>query len=191
MGFVLASVQRNEGGYALFNVASNGICLALMLPVTFFAGMTLPLITAILLKSGSGEAGIGRVYAANTVGAIVGVLLAVHLVMPLLGLKQVIVAGAAVDIGLGLGLLMRGRARLSTGERAGLAVLACAVIAIVAFAELEPARLASSVFRLGTARSPNEVVFHRDGKTASVDVTRNPRPARWHSSPTARSTRAR
>jgi spermidine synthase len=175
MGFVLASVQRNEGGYALFNVASNAICLALMLPVTFFAGMTLPLITAILLKGGSGEAGIGRVYAANTVGAIVGVLLAVHLVMPLLGLKQVIVAGAAVDIGLGLALLMRTRAPLATGERAGLAVLGCAVVAIAAFADLEPARLASSVFRLGTARSPNEVVFHRDGKTSSVDVTRNPK----------------
>jgi len=174
MGFVLASVQRNDGGYVLFNLAANGICLALMLPVTFFAGMTLPLITAILLRAGAGEAAIGRVYAANTLGAIVGVLIAVHAVMPLLGLKAVIVTGAAIDMGLGAWLLLRGSAPLTRRSGAALAALGCAAIAIVAFVELEPARLASGVFRIGTARSPNEVVFHRDGKTASVDVTRNP-----------------
>ena len=48
-----------------------------MLPATFLAGMTLPLISGILLRRGAGEAAIGKVYAANTLGAIAGVVLAV------------------------------------------------------------------------------------------------------------------
>jgi len=174
MAFMLQSLQRNDGGYVFFNVASHGICLALMLPVTFMAGMTLPLVTAILLRSGFGEAAIGRVYAANTAGAIVGVLLAVHIVMPLAGLKQVVVWGAAVDIGLGLWLMLRSSGRLQAAGRAALATVLAAALAIVSLVQLDPSRLASSVFRHGQARSPNEVLFHRDGKTASVDVTRNP-----------------
>lgn len=175
MSFVLGSLQRNDGGYLLFNLASHGICLALMLPVTFMAGTTLPLITAILLRTGAGEAGIGRVYGANTAGAIAGVLLAVHVVMPGRGLRDVIVAGAAVDIGLGLWLMTRARGRLAAAGWAALAAILASSAVIVAQVRFDPARLASSVFRYGGARNPNEVIFHRDGKTASVDVTRNPR----------------
>jgi hypothetical protein len=51
----------------------------------FMAGMTLPLFTYALLQRGAGERSIGRVYSANTVGAIMGVLLAVHVVMPAIG----------------------------------------------------------------------------------------------------------
>ncbi len=174
MSFILGSLQRNDGGYVFFNLSSHGICLALMLPVTFMAGMTLPLITAIVLRSGSGEAGIGRVYAANTAGAIAGVLLAVHVVMPAWGLKDVIVAGAGIDIGLGLWLMARSGGRLAVPGRAALATILAASIAVAGWVRLDPARLASSVFRVGEARNPNEVIFHRDGKTASVDVTRNP-----------------
>ena len=34
-------------GYTIFNVISHSMALAIMLPATFCAGMTLPLITAI------------------------------------------------------------------------------------------------------------------------------------------------
>ena len=47
-----------------------------MLPATFCAGMTLPLITRTLIRVGRGERAIGRVYAWNTLGSIVGVVLA-------------------------------------------------------------------------------------------------------------------
>ena len=76
-----------------------------MLPATFFAGMTLPLITAALLRRGAGEAAIGQVYAANTLGAIAGVVVAVHAGLPHLGLKGTLIAGALVDVALGLALL--------------------------------------------------------------------------------------
>ncbi len=44
-----------------------------MLPATFCAGMTLPLITRTLMRGAAGERAIGAVYAANTLGSIVGV----------------------------------------------------------------------------------------------------------------------
>ena len=81
--------------------------------------MTLPLITGALLRRGSGERAIGQVYAANTLGAIAGVLIAVHLGLPLLGLKGTLMLGALVDALLGLALLYRfapGRTR-SAGAR--------------------------------------------------------------------------
>lgn len=173
MGFILSALQRNDSGYWLFNLGSHGICLTLMLPVTFWAGMTLPLITAALLRTGAGESSIGRVYAANTAGAIAGVLLAVHLVLPWLGLKYVIVLGGTVDLALGLWLLARSAAPLLRFERAALGLSLAAAAAIVLGVRLDPARLASGVFRHGLARNSGQVLFHRDGKTASVDLLRN------------------
>jgi predicted membrane-bound spermidine synthase len=173
MSFILRSLQRNDAGYLFFNLYSHGVCLALMLPVTFWAGMTLPLITGVLLRAGFGEASIGRVYAANTLGAIAGVLLAVHLVMPLLGLKQVIVLGGVVDLALGLWLMARSTAPLRRRDRAALAAALLAAVAVIGWVRLDPSQLASGVFRHGAARSEGEVLFHRDGKTASVDVLRN------------------
>jgi spermidine synthase len=174
MAAVLASAPRDATGYLLFQLASQGLCVALMVPVTFFAGMTLPLITTILVRGGAGEAGIGRVYAANTIGAIVGVLLAVHLVMPQFGLRQVIVAGAAVDLALGAALAASAGLWLVPRARRALLAAGTAAAAVTAFASFDPAQLASGVFRTGAARAERAIVFHRDGKTASVDVLRGP-----------------
>ena len=71
-------MAKTDTGYTLFNLSSNLIALAIMLPATFCAGMTLPLITYTLLKQGQGERSVGAVYAMNTVGAILGVFFAVH-----------------------------------------------------------------------------------------------------------------
>ena len=105
MQTAVGALALTESGYAAFNVISHGIALAVMFPAAFCAGMTLPLITVSLLRRGAGEAAIGQVYGANTAGAIAGVLVAVHLGLPLLGVKGVIVAGAAIDLALGVWLL--------------------------------------------------------------------------------------
>ena len=78
MEALLKGLARTDTGYALFNLSGAAIAGLVMLPATFCAGMTLPLITGALLRRGAGEAAIGRVYAANTLGAIAGVLLAVQ-----------------------------------------------------------------------------------------------------------------
>lgn len=170
MAAALQALSPNEAGYFGFTFFSHLLCLALMLPVTFCAGMTLPLITAILLRSGQGEASIGRVYAANTLGAIVGVLVAVHVVMPLLGLRQVVLFGALLDAALGIWLLSRGWASLQPTSRWSLATAVALMLAIGLSVKLDTQKTASGVFRFGVADAYGRVVFHKDGKTASVDV---------------------
>ena len=68
MGFLRNALSLSDQGYLLFNIGSHLIAVAIMVPATFMAGMTLPLITNALLRSGYSEGAIGRVYAANTLG---------------------------------------------------------------------------------------------------------------------------
>ena len=82
----MQALAKTDAGYALFNVSGAAIAALVMLPATFCAGMTLPLLTGALLRTGAGESALGRVYAANTLGAIAGVVLALQLGLPLLGL---------------------------------------------------------------------------------------------------------
>ena len=114
MRWVVLHLPHDAHGYALFTLWSDAIAVAIMLPATFCAGTTLPLITFHLMKRGHGEASIGAVYAANTVGAIAGVFCAVHVGLPLLGLKGVLTLGGALDIALGVVLLWMAAAALTS-----------------------------------------------------------------------------
>ena len=173
MEAALHALRRSEEGYVVFNAVSQGLCLAVMFPAAFCAGMTLPLITASLLRRGAGERSIGQVYAVNTAGAIVGVLAAVHLGFTLLGLKGLIIAGAVVDLGIGLALLAA-----SPGRRAALplpaGVAAAAVLAAALLVEFDPHFMASGVYRDGTLLASDYTIhLQLHGKTATASVTGN------------------
>lgn len=177
MRAIMRGLSRTEEGYAFFNLASHAVALIVMFPATFCAGMTLPLITFALLKGRCGERSIGAVYAANTVGAIAGVVAATHIGMPLLGLKGLVTFGAAIDLGLGVILLRLaagGRRRLLPGFAAALAI--AAVAATLGGLTLDPLKMASGVYRYGHIISHDtaENTFHEDGKTSSVDLVRYP-----------------
>ena len=107
MAALLGAIEFNAAGYNVFTVVRYLFCLAVMLPATFCAGVTLPLITRILIAHGAGERAIGQVYAVNTLGSILGAATAGLVLMPLLGLKWLLVVGALLDVGLGLWLLAR------------------------------------------------------------------------------------
>ena len=173
MAWILAAISRSGGGYLIYNVSSTLLALLVMLPATFCAGMTLPLITYRLLRSPSGERSLGMVYAVNTVGAIVGVLIAVHLLLEWIGVGGAVIVGAAIDVGLGAALLLAGpraTARRKVPLEAIAAVLLLAVIAVVF--QVDPRRTSAGVFRTGIATlgTNDKIAFHRDGKTATVDV---------------------
>ena len=173
MAWMLSSVSRTDGGFVLFNLASTAIALIVMLPATFCAGMTLPLITYRLLRSRSGERSLGLVYAMNTLGAIAGVVIAVHLLLGWLGLHGALVVGAAIDVLLGVVLLLWMRPAHRPISNVWPAVAGVAGLVFVAYAfDIDERRSASGVFRTGIARlNPNnQVLYHRDGKTATVDV---------------------
>jgi predicted membrane-bound spermidine synthase len=172
MQWIIKSLSKTDTGYALFNLSSSGIAWAIMLPTTFCAGMTLPLITFTLIKQGYGERSIGAVYAANTVGAIVAVFFAIHFGMPLLGLKGLITVGAGLDIGLGMTLFWDRRAEGWTFRQPAVATAIgiCAIIGILLFVKLDPYKMASGVYRYGTFSTPenHRLLYYRDGKTATV-----------------------
>lgn len=173
MEFLMKGLARTDTGYLLFNLAGQSVSALVMLPATFLAGMTLPLITGALLAAGAGERAIGRVYAVNTLGAIAGVIVAVHAGLPLLGLKGTLMLGALVDAGLGLVLL----ARFGPGLRvlgAAAAVCAAAFVALALAFELDANKMTAGVFRHGDLSSSRDaaILYSRDGKTATVHLVR-------------------
>src|SRR5262252_9584686 len=171
MAWTMRTFAPTDSGYTGFNLVSQAIAMLTMFPATFFAGMTLPVLTHALMRRGTGERAIGVIYAANTLGAIAGVLLAVHLAMPLLGVKGVILTGAGIHVALGLSRLSK-----SNWRRPAVALpLAMSVAAfglICAFGRLDPMRVASGVYRFGIAIVPRDVkvTYLRDGKTATVTL---------------------
>jgi spermidine synthase len=172
VGALLQLVARNDAGYSVFLIGSAAIALLVMFPAAFLAGMTLPLFTTALLREGVGERAIGLVYAANTLGAIFGVLLALHLLIPLLGVQRALLLAALGDAGLGLYLLLRCE-RVSERRLLGFSLAVVMVFALGAMlGRPDPAAQTSGVYRTGVARQDSgEVLFLRDGKTSTVAIT--------------------
>ena len=184
---LLDTFKQSTAGYRGFLVARYVICLLVMMPATFCAGITLPLITKMLMADGGrvrGERAIGAVYGLNTLGSIAGVLIAGLLLMPLLGLKLLLIAGAVVDIGLGVALLLANaraedadahvvRLMPPTSRLTALTVVTAGFIALIVIAvDFDPMRLTSGVYRYAVLprRGDYTIPFYRDGRTATVSI---------------------
>jgi len=173
MSALRTALTPSDEGYVLFHIGSHLIAMTIMLPATFMAGMTLPLITNSLLKSGHGEGSIGRVYAANTIGAIIGIGLAINVLMPITGVKGLIVIGGSLDIIAGAILLFVFRDKAIAMWRYALPA-AASLCAVIYFSQtgFDQSMLASGVYRSGSTTVSNDAtpIFYRDGKTATIAV---------------------
>ncbi|HEX9690756.1 MAG TPA: hypothetical protein VGA22_01520 [Gemmatimonadales bacterium] len=176
--WLFETLNRSEGGYVVFNVARYGTALAVMFPSTFLAGITFPLVTRTLYAGGGGigERAIGTVYGANTLGSITGAGLAGLVLLPLLGLRGLLVSGAVLDMLIGLALL----ALLATvPSRRLIGALATGTVVAAAWAltagQVGEARLASGVYRHGNpdVLEAAEMLSYHDGRTATVSVFRD------------------
>lgn len=171
--WLIAAARPSSEGYSIFLFGSAALSIFTVMPAAFFAGMTLPLMTAAVIKAGHGTDKIGKVYAANTLGAIIGVLLMIHVLVPLLGVRLSFMLAAIVDVFLGVVLL-----RMYCGEprRAVYGGALFAAVIALAVAEssgrVEEKVLASGVFRGGYTHiaEGSRVAYFRDGKTATVSV---------------------
>jgi len=175
MQWLMQTLDNTETGYQFFNLYSYAIALAVMLPTTFCAGSTLPLITYALITENHGEKSVGAVYAANTVGAIVGVLFAIHLGMPFFGLKGLIMLGGCLDLALGLALLTLTQKNIEILAISAALVTVCVgvVLATESLVTLDPYKMASGVYRRKGLLTPEQgkIMYHKDGKTATVSLT--------------------
>lgn len=174
---LLSAVARTDSGYTAFNLARYGLALLVIFPATFCAGITFPLLVHVLRQGPEGERAIGRMYAANALGSIAGVALAGMVLMPLIGLKWLIVTGALLDMALGVALLLNAGASRAAPRRLAMAALAGWAV-VAALAALGPAfdqnLLVSGVYRYGLIPAPGsrEVLYYADGRTASVSAVR-------------------
>jgi predicted membrane-bound spermidine synthase len=172
MAWFLRTFAHTASGYVAFNVISQLIAALIMIPAAFCAGMTLPLLTHELMRRGTGERAIGTIYSANTLGAIVGVLLTIHVLMPVVGIKGVILGGAGIHLALGLSRLLA--SRHSPSPTSAIALASC--IGVFGFAlflvKMDPLRMTSGVYRTGSAMLPEgaTVTYLRDGKTATISL---------------------
>jgi spermidine synthase len=112
---IYPSLETSPQALALVRMALAVLALA---PATVLMGATLPTLTRHLTSDGHLSAAFGRLYAANTIGAIVGTLLAGLVLIEVLGLSGALAVGAACSATAGVAaLLYAGReARVTEAE---------------------------------------------------------------------------
>ena len=113
LGNAYGALAGLQGNFYLFSLIRFGLCFALLLIPTALMGGTLPVVAKFAVRrlGGLGR-GVGRLYAVNTLGAVVGVLAATFGLMEGLGLQGTTQAIAAVNF------LVAGAAWLWGGQRA-------------------------------------------------------------------------
>jgi len=170
--WIMSAADVTPAGYVLFTVGRYLICLAIMLPATFCAGIALPLITNILLRNGR-ESVVGLAYGVNTLGSIIGVALGAVVLLPIIGLKALIILAAAIDMAFGVWILVVARARAT--RRLPILAIAAMLGGIVAASSVDFNRelLTSGTFRWRRLPQPGSstILFYRDGRTATVSGT--------------------
>jgi spermidine synthase len=172
IAWMMQAVSRTDGGYTLNTLAGLAASMAVMFPAAFCAGMALPLATHVLTSRGVGEGAIGRVYAANTAGCIVGAAFATHFGMEVLGVKGLTGVGALLDAAMGVAVGVAAGAARRSGIRGAMTAIAVAGLAAFLLAPLDTLRMSSAVYRAGLFLDPQMAAmrFYRDGKTATISV---------------------
>ncbi len=137
-----------------------------MLVPTLAMGAMFPLFARVTISSAAGAGrAVGRLYFANTAGAILGALGAGFGLIPVLGLERSIALLGGVSILLAAALSALSR-RASARERVGTALCALAAVALVA---LLPAR--SPLQEVGRDEA---LLYYREGSAGTVAVVETP-----------------
>lgn len=163
-----------------------GLVAAVVFLPSFFQGASFPLvIRAIADRVRQTGGDVGKVYAYNTTGAIVGSFAAGFILMPWLGLQQAI--AAVIIINLGIAIVFAGAELILHRRTPAMVALGLAAVMAVGIYGLAPAidhaRLTSGVFRAQMAREnfsattferyDPEILYYDDGLTATTSVERH------------------
>ena len=149
-------------------------CLWAILPPTLLWGASFPLAVAGLSRRGE-DAGhtVGMVYAANTLGAIVGALLVSLVLIPWIGTQnsQRVLVWAALAGGI-LILVPYVRAQRSTSVSAALAASVVLAAWLSANLSAVPGELIAYGRRMAINAGRSEVLYTIEGRNSSVAITR-------------------
>lgn len=170
---IFVNLDRSVSNYYLFSVAKYFVGMLMMFPATFFAGMTLPIITYLATNYLRNERYNGSIYGWNTIGSIFGATLASLLLLPVLQLKYTIATGALIDLAIGLLML----AVLTSMSRKKLSVVMVFVlisIVPVFVMSFNDHILQSGIFRSNNWVNDSVKIESRDGKTATISLHTSP-----------------
>lgn len=101
------SLTPSEHTYALFQVVQFSICFMVMVVPTIFMGATVPAASRVVAEGMEGLGRkIGNVFAINTAGTLIGAAVAGFVMLPWLGIRHTIEVAVALNLLLGLWVLM-------------------------------------------------------------------------------------
>lgn len=157
-------IIRFSGQLELLALSNFVIALSLMLLPATLIGATLPLMGQIfvsnLQKTGTT---VGKIYAVNTLGNVLGALLPGLLIMPLVGIQKGILLMAALNVGLGIMLVLARWRHTMAVVSVALAVFLAAILAIV---RMPLSFQFPSEFQIRR----DEVLFYREGGLVTTKV---------------------
>jgi spermidine synthase len=167
----LAVAETGEASVLAIRFAASFV---VMLIPTLLIGMTFPLAGKILVRNiHRSGAEVGKVYAVNTLGNIVGALLPAFLLVPLLGIQRGILTMAAVNIGVGLVILAYGRFGGSPFRH----LTPVAVMVLIGLAATLPR---SPQFPSNSQEAGDTVLFYKEGIAATTKVFQKPSTGEKH-----------
>ena len=157
-----------------------------MVPAALAFGFNFPVVTMLIAgkpgSTGHGAA-VGRAYAANTLGAILGAVMAGFWLVPAIGAFRLVGFAAAANLALALVLVVRHNAKqlAAVGLQAALLVFATWVAVTGAFYNRDLATFNAILYwnlynenlTLGEMAATNDVVFAEDGLNANISVVRS------------------
>ena len=166
--YLALGLHRSNPVYLYTAIGSKADFLALLalsfivvLPVTLIYGALFPLAVKIVDPSGSGRA-VGRVYAANTLGCVLGPWIAGFILIPRLGTHGSLALLCVAQLLLGsLGMWKRGR-------RFAVWPLIAAVVLLISAAARPDPFLQILSRRLERFMPGGAVAFHHEGPSATV-----------------------
>ncbi|MHC1766935.1 MAG: fused MFS/spermidine synthase [Verrucomicrobiia bacterium] len=179
-------LARREEAYPIYEFLQASICFGVMLIPTICLGMTLPLVSRIAtVELSRAGRSVGRVFAINTLGTVLGAVTTGLWLMPQIGLARTFAVGIALNAMIGVAALMWTRDSGRQWRPLLLPILVGAAIVWFVGAKLDPMwqrSLSLGLWRMGNpprtleefraAANAAEILFHRDGAGSTVDVLR-------------------
>lgn len=172
--FYVLEIEKGFFGqsWALFAGGQFLLCAAVMLLPSIMMGAIFPLICKLyfmLPDKATGQEtgrGVGRVYAINTLGAVLGSFASSFLLIPLLGTKGCVILAAAINLGLGVWVLKSAPKEIKRKEVCVVGLLIFLVLAVWGVSR-------DITFRGMIKAAGEEILFKREDNSSLIEVTRN------------------
>jgi spermidine synthase len=167
---VFLALSRSSPSFLMMEAVRFVVALALMLVPTALFGISFPLILRLATEQGGGfGASVGRVYAVNTVGAVVGSLCGSYVLLPLAGsLVSLKLLGAYLLLaGSAFFLLLSGFSRRAWVAAAGVALAAWGYYHPVEW-NLSSLSMAASIYLGGSPTEGGLTLYQREDATGGL-----------------------